>query len=148
MANPGFHDPWSPSGNLGNPLAQTPGFQREWGTLSSSSIDANIAATGSGVLVSAMPVGGSTADKTWNIYVWGWQYVNADATYGGGHLITEADEKLSTAIATVVSPFVAMFDSPIRLGDNENLLYRSLNGQASSWVTTYYIITERDNENP
>lgn len=136
------YDPWSPSGMFGFPRSDSPAFQREWETLSSSGVLVDVA--GPANLVK--PVSGVGTSGT--VYLWGLALVNADTGAGAIRVHDDADtETYCVAVASRQGPFFLSLPTPLAVTENSGVKFTRLSGaQTGLYCTPLYTTSTKKYE--
>ena len=136
------YDPWSPSGMFGFPRSDSPAFQREWETLSSSGVLVDVA--GPANLVK--PVSGVGTSGT--VYLWGLALVNADNGAGAIRVHDDADSTTyCVAVATRQGPFFLSLPTPLAVTENSGVKFTRLSGaQTGLYCTPLYTTSTKKYE--
>ena len=120
--------PFNPD-DFGNPNKSAPAWQREYGTLSTSTVD--IAGTGT------VDIALSSAGE--EIYVWGLIAVTNNSSPLGVMLEDSDGTDLIPAVATQEGPFFQNLDHPIKIEEGKNAVINTLvAGAGTRKVTVLY----------
>ena len=136
------YDPWSPSGTFGFPRKDSPAFQREWKTLSSSGVLMNDVAT----QIIVKPASGVAVSGT--VYLWGLAFVCDEANAGAVRIHNDDDtETYCVAVASRQGPFFLSLPTPLAIKENSGLKYTRLSGaQTNLYCTPLYTTSTKKYE--
>ena len=138
------YDPWSPSGMFGFPRSDSPAFQREWESLSSSGVLIDQTAGNKQIIVKpASAVGGTSG----TVYLWGLAFV-CDQTNAGAVRVHNDDDTVTycVAVASRQGPFFLSLPTPLAITENSGLKTHVLALQNDMHCTPLYTTSTKKYE--